>query len=163
MRSGEAGPPEFYFALPRLVAHLRARNAARTEKNWIEANIAGAAVMLVSYLAISRLWLSGFELWKQIALLLPAVVVTWIFWQLVLYIDAQIIKALRAAGFIRGLSNARAQSFFISTITTALAWYLLSGHAFLRAIGAAWIVAVCGNLLAATLLALDDRRSDATQ
>lgn len=155
MQTPEPDPARFYFALPRLVARLRGRNSRRTEKNWIEANIAGAVVMLISYLAIARLLLGEAAGWKQIALLLPlAVVATWCFWPLLLYVDAQIIKLLHAVGAITKLSNARAQSVLIGSVITALACYLLKMGPMLRALGAIWIAAVCVNLLAAVLLAL---------
>ena len=161
MRSSERHGPEFYFALPRLVAHLRGHSARRTEKNWVEANIVGTAVMLITFLAIlSFLW-SGYRPSMQLVLLLPTVVINWVFWQIVLYIDAQIIKGLRAAGLVRGVSNARMQSLFISSITTVLACYLLTAGPLLAAVGIGWICAVFANLLAAMLLAFNHRRLDA--
>lgn len=154
MRTLEPDRPRFYFALPRLFAWLRSRNSARTEKNWVEANIAGAAVMLVSYLAIAHWLFADVARWKQIALLLPAIVVTWVFWLIVLYVNAQIIKVLRAAGALANLSNARAQSVLIGAVASALACYLLDAGALLHGIAVAWISAVCINLLAAVFLAL---------
>lgn len=154
MPSPEPGAGQFYFALPRLVARLRGRNPERTERNWIEANTAGTMVMLVSYLAIARCLVGEAAGWKQIASLLPLVVVTWCFWLLVLYLDAQIIKLLRALGVLQELSNARAQSVLVGCVTTALALSVLKAGPMLSAIGAIWLGAVCVNLLAAVLLGL---------
>ncbi|MBA3881855.1 MAG: hypothetical protein H0X73_03855 [Chthoniobacterales bacterium] len=161
MRSAERGAAEFYFALPRLVAHLRGANSDRTENNWIEANIAGAAVMLVSFLAISSFLWSASTLSMQIILLLPTVVITWLVWLLVLYVDAQLIKVLRAVGLLRGVPNARLQSLFISTITTVFACYLLNREPFLGTVAAVWIVAVFANLLATVVLAFLRHRHNA--
>ncbi len=161
MRSAERHGPQFYFALPRLVAHLRGQSARRTEKNWVEANIVGTAVMLISLLAILSFFWSGNRPSMQLVLLLPTVVITWVFWLLVLYIDAQIIKALRAAGMLRGVSNTRMQSLFISIITTVLACYLVTVGPLLAAIGIGWICALFTNLLAAMLLAFNRGRLDA--
>ncbi len=161
MRSAERHGPQFYFALPRLVVHLRGQSARRTEKNWVEANIVGTAVMLTSFLAISSFFWSGYRPSMQLVLLLPTVVINWVFWLLVLHIDAQIIRGLRAARMLRGVSNARMQSFFISVITTGLACYLVTAGPLLAAIGIGWICAVCANLLATMLLAFNHRRLDA--
>lgn len=153
MRSAESDAARFYFALPRFVARFCGRNFERTENNWLEANIVGAAVMLVSYLAITHYLLRRAPPSKQLLLLLPVIVVTWLFWLLVLYINAQIIKLLRATGIISDLSNARAQSLLIGTVTTALAYYLVIAGGIVAMIGAIWIDALCVNLLAAALLA----------
>lgn len=153
MQASDLDAPRFYFALPRLIAFLRGRDSARTEKNWLEANIVGAAVMLVSYTAISRLLIGGLAFWAQIASLVATAFATWIFWLLVFHIDAQIIKMLRAVGLIRDLSNARVQSAIVGIITTAFAWSLLAAPGWLKALGTAWIIATCLNLIAAGLLA----------
>ncbi len=117
--------------------------------------------MLITFLAIlSFLW-SGYRPSMQLVLLLPTVVINWVFWLIVLYIDAQIIKALRAAGMLGGVSNARMQSLFINSITTVLACYLLTAGPLLAAIGIGWICAVFANLLAAMLLAFNRGRLDA--
>lgn len=155
MRSTDPDAAQFYFALPRLVASLRGRNSARTEKNWLEANVAGAAVMLLSYLAISRLLLPPLPLPAQIAVLPLTVLATWIFWLLVFYINAQIIKMLRSVKLLRDLSNARLQSVIAGIIATAFAWWLTSSApGIFKALGIAWITATCLNLMAAGLLAL---------
>ncbi|MBA2744581.1 MAG: hypothetical protein H0U43_09815 [Chthoniobacterales bacterium] len=154
MRATDRDAPQFYFALPRLIASLRGGNSARTEKNWLEANVVGAAVMLLSYLAISRLLIPPLPLWAQIALLPLTALATWIFWQLVFYINAQIIKMLRSVNLIRDLSNARAQSAIAGIIATAFGWWLLSAPGSLKALGTVWLIATCLNLIAAGLLAL---------
>lgn len=153
MRPAEADEPRFYFGLPRLFTYLRGRNPARSEANWVEANIAGAAVMLVSYLAIAHYCLRGATWVKELPLLLPLIVVTWIFWLLVFYVDAQLIKLLRAFGLARRCSNKRLQSVLIGAITTAFACYLLKATPNLRILGVVWITAVFANVVADALLA----------
>jgi hypothetical protein len=154
MRATERDAPQFYFALPRLIAFLRGGNSARTEKNWLEANVVGAVVMLLSYVAISHLLIPSLPLLTQIALLPLTALATWIFWLLVFYINAQIIKMLRAARLIQKLSNARVQSAIAGIIATAFAWWLLSAPGSLMVLATVWIIATCLNLIAAGLLAL---------
>jgi hypothetical protein len=91
-------------------------------------------------------------------LLVAVVIVTWLFWLLILYINAQLIELLRVVGVLRHLSNARAQSVLICTATTMLSLSLLHAGPVLHAIGAIWIGAVFINLLAAMLLALGTDR-----
>lgn len=153
MRTAETRPAQYYFALPRLVASLRSQHAPRSENNWIEANIVGMGVMLVSYLAIARPLLRGAALATQLTLLLPLVLAMWPFWLLVLYLNALLIKLLRITGFLTDVSNARAQSILTALITTALAWQLLAGPPAMRAVGATWLVSVCLNFIAAAILA----------
>lgn len=144
--------PEYYFALPRLLARLRGRSVARSEKNWTEANIVGGAVILISFLAVDRFIWSDCSGAAQLALVIPTLVFACIFWLIVIYLDAQIIKALRRLGYLRGVPNTRVQSVFVIAITTALACSLLDEGRLLGAIGAAWITAAAANFIATALL-----------
>lgn len=159
MARSEADDPQFYFALPRLIAALRHRNAARTETNWLEANVAGAAVMLVSYLALDRLCLGGAAFPRQLLFLLPLVLLTWIFWIIALYVNAQIIKLFRSFGMPAAVSNARAQSLLIAIITTGFACQLAGDPSWRRGIGITWITAVVVNLISAGCLAVSSRQN----
>jgi hypothetical protein len=154
MPQTERAAPRFYFALPRLYERLRQRPSGRTELNFVEANIVGTAVMLISYLGIAHWVLRDAARWQQVAFLLPVVVLTWLFWLILLYLNAQIIKLLRAAGAFAHLSNARLQSVLAGVAVTVFAYKLCDAGPLLGAIGLAWLVAVCLNLGAAVSLAL---------
>jgi len=154
--------PRFYFALPRLVASQLGGNADRTEDNWVEANIVGGAIHLICYAFAAHVLLDGLPLWAQAALLIPVAFLVWICWLIVLHINSVLIRLLRAAGLIRDLSNARAQSVLLGMVTTAFAFYLVENGSWLALLGIAWVAAVALNLLAAAILvvaeALDPAR-----
>jgi hypothetical protein len=154
--------PHFYFALPRLMAKLWGGSAARTQNNWTEANIAGAASFLVSYAAALHLLTATVTTrWKQIVLVLLALLVTWLFWLMALYINSLVIKLLRACGIIRGLPDDRAQSVLIGIITTAFACWVIAANSSLRVIAVVWIAGVSLNLIAAAVLVFIAENNDA--
>jgi hypothetical protein len=133
---------------------MRGLNAARSERNWIEAYIPGNVVFFITYLFIaSLLWpkLRGWELVIVLPLLLPAV---WIAWLIMLYLYSLVVKACWAVGLCTDLSRNRIQSVLAGITTTALAAQLLVAGSWLRWIGAIWIGAVALNLSAALILAL---------
>ncbi len=80
--------PQFYFALPRLVASQLGWNAARTERNWLEANIVGGFEHLIWYAFAAHALLHGMPAWEKIALLIPLVVCVWICWLLMIYLNS---------------------------------------------------------------------------
>ena len=162
MQSPELDRPRFYFSLPRLIAKARGRSAERAEKNWLEANVVGTVVVLISYLMTARLLLSGTATWKQVALALPTLVVMWLAWLLLFYINSVLIRLLRSVGIMRQLSNARAQTLLIMVVTSAFAYQLLASATWTRILAAAWLASVALNLAAAMILALSAReRADA--
>ena len=162
MRPPDVNLPDCYFALPRLIARARGRNAARTETNWLEANVVGTVVVLISYLVTARLLLSGFPGWKQVALALPTLLVMWLGWLLLFYFNALIIRLLRTVGLMRDLPDARAQTLLIALITSGFAYDLLRSGSWIRVVGALWLLGVALNLPAAVILALTSRnRPDA--
>lgn len=144
--------PQYYFSLPRLVVSQLGWNAERTESNWLEANVVGAAEHLICYLFAVYLLLHGLPLWEQLALLIPVAVLVWICWLIVLYLNAVLIRLLRVCGLLGQLSNARAQSVLLGSVTTAFAFYLVGLGSWLGVLGIAWIGAVALNLLAAAVL-----------
>lgn len=158
MQVPENNPPRFYFALPRFVAFCGGRNSGRIENNWIEANIVGGAVFLISYLSALRALAAGLPMWGWIALLLPTLALVYLGWILQFYFHSVLIRLLRAAGLMRHLSQSRAQTIFIGAIITGLAWLLLQNAGWSRLIGAIWLGAVLMNLLAATILGLAGRK-----
>lgn len=108
--------------------------------------------MLITFLAIGRFFWSSHSVTTQLALTIPTLLLAWIFWLVAMYLNAQVIKALRALKLLRSTANAQVQSVCVISITTALAWSLLDGDWFFHAIGTAWIVAVAANIVAALLL-----------
>lgn len=154
MQQPEATRPQFYFALPRLLARLGGRSSARAENNWIEANAVGAAILLISYLLLTRLLLSDISRGLQVALLIPMLVATYFIWILILYGNTFVIRLLRAAGTLKSLSAARAQSLLIGITTTAFALHLLTANGWMRLIAQIWLGGVFLNLIAAMILAV---------
>jgi hypothetical protein len=161
MRTTDANPPRFHFALPRLFAYLAGGDTKPVETNWLEANVVGAAVMLISYLALQR-WILGSagSIQRELLFVVPLVLATWIFWLFALYFDAVIIRLLRFTGLLTGVSNAQAQSVLVTTTTTAFALQLTGERGWPRPFGWLWLVAVCANVLAALLLAFISRTRD---
>ncbi|MGZ5002949.1 MAG: hypothetical protein ACXWBM_07120 [Chthoniobacterales bacterium] len=142
--------PAYYFSLPRLLAKWRGRSAARTENNWREANIVGLCFHIVVYLFAFRLLLAGCNFW--LILLLPLAFLVWICWLLFFYFASLLTKLLRTIGFMRELSDGRAQSVIIGTATVVCAGALVFDRAPFNIIGIAWLVIVALNLLAAVIL-----------
>ncbi len=155
--------PQFYFALPRLVASQLGWNAARTEGNWLEANIVGGFEHLIWYAFAAHALLHGMPAWEKIALLIPLVVCVWICWLLMIYLNSVFIRLLRVCGLLRDLSNARAQSVLLGIVTTGFAFYLSANASRLGILGVAWVVAVSLNLLAAAVLVVTDAVNPATE
>jgi hypothetical protein len=143
-----------YFALPRLIEKLRGGSGARSEGNWVEAYFTGIAVYLISYLFAANLLLPKLR-WWQTAIVLPALLFAlWIAWLIILYLNSLIAKACTILGLCPDLPRNRIQSVLIGILTTMFAAQLLTAGAWLRWIGALWIMAVALNLAAALLLAL---------
>jgi len=143
---------EFYFALPRLMAQWFGRNATHSDKNGAEANVVGTLNHMVVYVAAFELLLGGLSLWTQLLLLVPLAILVWLFWLVLFYVNALLIKLLRGAGLMRRLPDNRAQNILVGTITTALAIYLLGAGSWTGVLGFIWIAAVTLNLAAAALL-----------
>ncbi len=146
--------PVFYFSLPRLFARWRGGSDARTEMNWLETNVVGAAVHAVVYLFIAHLLLGGLPMWQQALWLLPLAAFVLLAWLIVLHANSLVVKLLRACGLMRTLPNHRAQSILIGIMTTAFACELLRAGSWLGLVGGIWLAAVILNLTAALALAL---------
>jgi hypothetical protein len=141
--------PRFYFALPRLLLRLAGGSSARTEQNWVEANIAGGAIHLILFLFVAHELLSGRVFWQQLALLLPVLVIWFVFWLIYLYLGSKLVSLLRVS-----MPPDRAQGVLIAIVTSACAWRLLQAGGLLRVVGAVWLCVVCANVVAAGLLTL---------
>ncbi|MDQ6861772.1 MAG: hypothetical protein M3032_11535 [Verrucomicrobiota bacterium] len=144
----------FYFALPRLVAWRRGRNAHRSERNGLEANAVGAVVHLTVYAFAFELCLTSLSAWKQLLWAVPLAFLVWIAWLNVMFVNSLVIRCFRATGLMRALPQGRAQSILIGAETTLCALRLIRGSGWTALLGFIWIAAVAFNLLAAALLAV---------
>ncbi|MGI8480964.1 MAG: hypothetical protein ACR2MF_02680 [Chthoniobacterales bacterium] len=152
---------DFYFALPRFIAKLAGKHAARSEHNALEAHGIGAVIFFISYLFGLQFVTLRTAVWQIAIVLIVLLFATWVFWLIVLYINALILKLLRALGFFRTMPDAYFQSVLIGTLTTLFAWELNRRGSWLSIIGIIWIAAVIANLAAALVLALTDAESRA--
>lgn len=140
--------PAFYFALPRLLAAWGGGSAARTETNWVEANVVGAFAHGIVYLFAFQVLVAGLSPVAQVLLLLPVVFVVWVFWVVFFYSTSLLIRA----GLLRHLPRARAQSILVGTLATCLSMGLIGGGTWMKWIGLIWLTGVSLNLVAAALL-----------
>jgi hypothetical protein len=153
MNTLDPGQPQFYFALPRLIATMRGANAARAENNGTEAWVGNVALYLINYLFFAQFVSSHLPLWQRAGLLAGLVFVVWFFWLVLLYLDSLIIKLLRLAGIFCSIPTRRAQSILLGTWATAMAFNLLNRGSWIGEVASIWLVAVAMNLAAAAILA----------
>ena len=155
------GRPRFYFALPRLLLKLSGGNAAPTDTNWLETNIAGTLMHLVAFVFGAHLLLSGLQLWQQLLLLVPFAILFWLFWMAFFQLGMLLVKGLHALGAFRSWADARTQGLLAGVMITAFALELVRAGGWLRVLGLTWLVAVSLNVVATLLLALShaDHRS----
>lgn len=146
--------PEFYFALPRLIAKLSGKSARRGEHNALEAHGGGAVIFVISYLLGAQSAYAHAAGWQVATLLLLLLFATWIFWLVVLYINTLILKGMRAVGCFRRTPDVKVQSVLIGTVATIFAAELCRRGSWPAAMGIIWIAAVLANLAAAMVLML---------
>ena len=148
--------PRFFFSLLRFVAKLRGGSGARSDKNWLEANVVGTAMHGIIYLCGAGWLLTGRPAWQQLLLLIPLAILLCLWWMLFFYVSSVLIKLLHALGFFRDFPTARVQGVLAGIMVTALAWQLVLGDSWMRLPGWIWLGAVSLNLVAALLLVLTD-------
>jgi hypothetical protein len=138
-------PPRYYFALPRLCAWIRGGSAERSESNSLEAYAVGIVIFLVSYATVLA------HVAPNVLTAFLLLFFTWIVWLIIFHMNSLIVRAFRATGVFRTMSNARAQNIIIGVETTVCALFLIadSGSALLAWF---WIALVALNLLAAIAL-----------
>jgi hypothetical protein len=144
--------PHFYFSLLRLLTLLRGGDATRAENNGIEAWFGGLAINLISYLFFAQFIPGDLELWQRALLLVLLAFFVWLFWLVVLYINALIIKFVRSCGLFSSIPTRRLQSVLLGISATAMAGGLLQTDSWSREIASIWLVMVAMNLFAATVL-----------
>ena len=145
--------PQFYFALPRLIAMMRGASATRAENNGTEAWVGSVAIYLINYLFFAQFIPADLRLWERALLLAGLLFLVWFFWLVVLYFNSLIIKWLRPAGLFRSIPTRRAQSILLGTWATAMAFNLLDPGSWIGEVASIWLVAVAMNLAAAAVLA----------
>ena len=146
--------PHFYFALPRLIARAWGANDSPAETNWLEANVAGGLVHGIAYLFAALVFLRDLSPGQQALLFLPLAVFVWLAWLLVLYINALVLRLLRAGGMLRKIPDDRAQGLLIGILTTTFAVALLRAGSCYGFAGGIWLAALSLNFVAAAVLAL---------
>ena len=153
MNALDPARPQFYFALPRLIATMRGADSSRAENNGTEACVASVAIYLINYLFFARFISADLRFWQRALWLAGLVFLVWFFWLLTLHLNSLIIKLLRLAGFFRSIPTRRAQSILLGTWATAMAFHLLARGSWIGEVASIWLVAVAMNLAAAAVLA----------
>ena len=123
------------------------------ESNAIEANMIGIATFAIGYLFLVRLLLVGGEWWSRWLIGVLLVLATFFFLAVAIYLVSLLRRMLRRLGFMRGLSDSRAQALLVAAFTTLLAFYLIQADSWISVAGAIWVGGVVLNLLAAAVLA----------
>ena len=148
--------PQFYFSLPRFIALLRGGDTRRSERNAVEAWLAGLIMYLVHYLFFRHFLPPDLAPWLSALLLIFLAFWVWLFWLLLLYLNSVIIQLLRLGGLFRTVATRHVQSILWGVVTTAMACELLKDSPWVREIGAIWLVAVAMNLASAVVLAFSN-------
>ncbi|HYJ03534.1 MAG TPA: hypothetical protein VEX43_00240 [Chthoniobacterales bacterium] len=153
MNTLNPGQPQFYFALPRLIATMRGAEGRRAENNGAEACVGSLAIYIINYLFFAQFVPPHLPLWPAALLLASLVFLVWFFWLLVLLVNSLIIKLLRGFGLFQKIPTRHAQSILLGTWTTAMAFDLLDRGSWIGEAASIWLVAVAMNLAAAAILA----------
>jgi hypothetical protein len=142
----------FYFALPR----LRTGRGA-SEGTAGEAYFGSAIILAVTYFLLVDLVQTrgvGATVAKDIGL----VFATCVFWVVMLYFNSLIIRGVRQCGFLGSISNRSAQHFLVTVLLTLFAAELWIQPAWNRWVGAAYLLLLAINLVAAAFLRLRKTR-----
>lgn len=143
-----------YFALGRLLNRWRGGNATRSEGNWREAYLAGAAMYAVSYLTVVEMLRGRLLFWQMLVALPLLLLALWFVWLIVVYLNSLMGRGCWAIGIATELSRRRVQSVLIGIELAVCAAWLLGRDSSLRWFGFLWLVATGLNLAAAFLLAI---------
>ncbi|HEY0369988.1 MAG TPA: hypothetical protein VGC85_10345 [Chthoniobacterales bacterium] len=143
--------------MPRLIQWWRGRDAVRSEKNGIEANLVGVFMNVVAYAFGFEVCLTNHPFRQQLLWAVPLVCLVWIFWLNIVYLNSLAIRVLRGRVLPRDLPQSRAQSILIGIVITLFALRLLQATGWLAFVGAIWIGAVIANLAAAAILFVSRR------
>ena len=150
----EQQSPQFYFALPRLLAKMRGGDATRAEKNAAEAWFGSLAVYGISYLYFAAFVPDAWIWWWRGLFFIALAFLVMLFWLLVLYLNSLVLKFLQSIGLFRSLPMRRGQSVLLAAAATVMAVALAQRDSIVSELGAIWLIAVTMNLVAAMILAL---------
>jgi hypothetical protein len=152
----EQPSPQFYFALPRLLAKMRGGNTSRAETNPAEAWFGSIAIYTVSYLYFAGFVPDTWSWWARALFFVALAFLVWLFWLVILYLNSLILKLLHSVNLLRSLPMRRGQSILIAATTTAMAVALAQRDSIVSELGALWLVAIAMNLVAAVILAFSN-------
>jgi len=145
--------PQFYFALPRLLAKMRGGDASRAERNAAEAWLGSLAIYTISYLYFAAFVPDTWSWWMGALSFIALAFLVWLFWLVMLYLNSLILKLLHTINLVRSLPRRRGQSVLVAATATAMAVALAQRDSIVSELGAIWLIATALNLVAAVILA----------
>ena len=148
--------PQFYFALPRLLAKMRGGNASRAERNPAEAWFGSFAIFAISYLYFAAFVPDAWSSWTRALCFIVLAFLVWLFWLIVLYLNSLILKLAYGIHLLRSLPIRRGQSVLVATTVTAMALALAQRDSIVSELGMVWLIATAMNLIAAAILAVSN-------
>ena len=148
--------PQFYFALPRLLAKMRGGNASRAERNAAEAWLGSLAIYTISYLYFAAFVPETWSWWMRAFFFIALAFLVWLFWLVMLYLNSLILKLLHTINLVRSLPMRRGQSILVAATATAMAVALAQRDSIVSELGAIWLIATALNLVAAVILAFSN-------
>ena len=148
--------PQFYFALPRLLAKMRGGNASRAERNAAEAWLGSLAIYTISYLYFAAFVPNTWSWWMRAFFFIALAFLVMLFWLVMLYLNSLILKLLHTINLVRSLPMRRGQSILVAATATAMAVALAQRDSIVSELGAIWLIATALNLVAAVILAFSN-------
>jgi len=148
--------PQFYFALPRLLAKMRGGDASRAERNAAEAWFGSLAIYTISYLYFAAFVPDTWSWWMRALFFIALAFLVMLFWLVMLYLNSLILKLLHSVNLVRSLLIRRGQSVLVAATATAMAVALAQRDSIVSELGAIWLIATALNLVAAVILAFSN-------
>jgi len=148
--------PQFYFALPRLLAKMRGGDASRAERNAAEAWLGSLAIYTISYLYFAAFVPDTWTWWMRALFFIALAFLVMLFWLVMLYLNSLILKLLHRVNLVRSLPMRRGQSVLVAATATAMAVVLAQRDSMVSELGAIWLIATALNLVAAVILAFSN-------
>jgi len=152
----EQPSPQFYFALPRLLAKMRGSDASRAERNSAEAWFGSLAIYATSYLYFAGFVPDAWIWWTRALFFAALAFLVWLFWLVMLYLNSLILKLLDRVSRLRSLPRRRGQSVLVVATATAMAVALAQRDSIVGELGAIWLIVTAMNLIAAVILAFSN-------
>jgi len=152
----EQPAPQFYFALPRLLAKMRGGDPSRAERNAVEAWLASSAIYAVSYFYFAGFVPHDLNPWIRVLLFVALAFLVWLFWLVMLYLNSLILKLLHSFNLSRALPMRRGQSVLVVAAACVMAGLLAQRDSMVSELGVIWLIATAMNLAAAAVLAFSN-------